>query len=209
MSYITASDLAAWVSLSTNVDATSDLTVAANAACSAVDLYCGRHFNLAPVDGDPEARIFTSLTIDDLADTTDLIVEVSNDRATWSTVSATAYWIGPDDALRHFPPQPYYVINPILPLTPEPFVPFNHGVSPFECYQFVRVTSAVWGWPGASLHSNVTQAALLMGAWLFARTGAPFATVGTDLPVRIARGGDPDVCNLLDPLRRVSRIIGV
>lgn len=212
MSYVTKDDLRNWVRLSDNV--TNDelrLEAAAAGANAAVDLYCGRSFVPTVTGGgapSPTSRIYRSLYMDDVSDATGLVVEVSQDRTNWTTVNASGYWLGPEGVAYRPIPEPYTCVVPIDGAT-WPFYPLAFTSTPFDFEQFMRVTTNKWGWPGTEVHPNVTLAARLMGAWLYERSNAPFALVGSDLPVRIARNGDPDACNLLSPLRRSARVRGV
>lgn len=203
MAYIDGGDLRDWIRISESVtDQDPKLQACADAACSSVDAYCGRSFDLA-AGGAPTERIYRlgrtgTIDVDDLAAVDGITVETAGrDRTTWTELDPAAFWIGPDGVDSKRIPEPWTELN----LIETRLV----GCSAM----WARVTTNAWGWPGEAFHPSVVQASKLIGHWLFKRAGSPFGIVGPEMLGRISRQGDPDAANLLDPLCRVDRTVGI
>lgn len=158
-------------------------------ASRSIDSHCRRRFY---VDETATARTYRLadrlipdsygdlVIVDDIADSTGLVVEVNNG-GTWTTV--TDYRLEPDNALALGRPVTY------IRLPGSMWCLFSDAE--------IRVT-AKWGWP--SVPDEVVQATLLQAARLFKRKDSVGGTVGTEEFgfLRITRV-DPDVQALLRP----------
>lgn len=158
-----------------------------------VDDHAGRTFWL---DRSATARLFGTggrvsvdddgfhcLDVDDIGDTTGMVVETGSDDTSWTTV--TDYTVGPRNALAKGKPGTY-----LRRAT-------SWGV------EDVRVTVR-WGWP--SIPDVVQQAAQLQASRLNKRVDSPAGVFGsTDWggPVPIARL-DPDVKTLLEKVCKLT-----
>lgn len=179
---VTADDLRNYLEIGSYVDnaVNTALERAVTAATTAVERYTGRTFT-APGDTGT-ARIFIGadpLYIDDFKDDPSLIEE-SADHTTWSTVSAT-WWSQPHNAATRYS---------------------LHG----RCWApFVRVT-AKWG-VDDDLIAEAVLPTLMKAARIYKRKDSVTGLEGFNEfgPVRITRASDPDVAELLDPLRRMDR----
>jgi hypothetical protein len=181
-------------------DGADDVAIAqVNRAVSrGVDDFCQRQFNDAGV---VSARVFDVydpwyLRVDDFSTLTGLIVKTDSSNnggyASTVTTSVVAYPLnGVRNGVPGWPynelvmaqtafPWPTWIPNPVGPL--------------------VQVT-ARWGWP--AVPPEVKQAALIKAARVFGRRYSTNGIVGTgDFVFRVTREADPDVVDLLSPLRR-------
>lgn len=175
-------------------DTTRDtlLTQALNTACRLIDNNCNRRFFRDSAASqrvyNPRSRQFPTaegvkLLVDDIADTTGMVVEVGTVATGWSPI--VAYETGPDNALVQGLPITWLLRT---------YIPW--------CYyplQRIRVT-AIWGYP--AVPDPVVQAALLQAARLFKRSDSPDGVRGVaDWGlIRVSRV-DPDVAALLSNYR--------
>jgi len=179
--YATKDELREWLKIprgDTSPDTLIDLAIAA--ASDSINEYTGRNFDETSTS---EARIFDGgcpVFIDDAQTVT--LVEQSSDRTTWTTVTGT--WLEPDNT---------------IPKTK------LRTTSPFA--RWVRATGT-WGY--GSVPDRVKMATLIKAARLYERRKSTTGVIGvTDFgEVRISRQSDPDVADLLDPLRRADRAMG-
>lgn len=180
---------------STEVTRDSLITQAITAASEGLDNHTGR---LAPgfsLDATATARKFHTrgrvvasrdgelLLIDEIGNTTGLLVETGTDAGGWTTVASTTYETMPDNA-----------IATSRPLT---------GLLKINTYwprgsTRVRVT-ARWGWP--AVPTVVKQAALIQAVRLYERRNSPEGIAGNAEwgAVRLGRI-DPDVQQLVQHL---------
>jgi hypothetical protein len=171
-------------------DASSDtlLNQALSAACRSIDKHCGRRFYK---DDAPSARIYRPgrrvtwdrdgelLLVDDIADTTGMIVE-SGTPVGNSWTAFTDYETHPDNALA--------LGEPVTGLLRLAWWFGGYGLR-------IRVT-AIWGWP--AVPDNVVQAALIQAARFYRRKDSPEGVLGSADwgAIRVSRL-DPDVQELL------------
>lgn len=161
------------------------------AASRGVDDYCGAPSRRFYRDTAASARQFRTmgrvacdsdgdlLLIDDIADTTGLIVEVG-DGTTWTAV--TDYEVDPDQA----------------PTNGWPVTGLRRPQSTWPTRK-VRVT-ARWGWP--TVPDKVSEATLLQAARLYRRKDSPEGVVGNaEWGVARVSRVDPDVADLLTRFR--------
>lgn len=182
MSYVTANELKATLSLDGQSYADADIALSLDAATESVNFYCGCSF-VAPEE--PDERIFSGcggvIAIDDAS------VVTSVERLT----SGTAY-----------EPVTDYELGPLHSPVPSFPYTFVKGVS-----GTIRVTG-VFGF--AEVPSAVKLATSLLATRLLKRMReAPFGVAGFGMDgsvVRIA-GSDPDVASLLAPYRRNAVVI--
>lgn len=185
MAIATADDLRGWLNVPGQIDSadTPHLDLALAAAVEAVQEYTGRSWTSA-VSG---TRIYDGycqrLYVDDL--TTATLVEESSDRSTWTTRTASTYWLEPANS-----------------------TPKNQIVSDTAFARFVRVTST---FDDSTVPSAVKLATLMVAArlWSRRRSASGVEGFGEFGVVRITRASDPDVAALLDPHRRMDKVAGI
>lgn len=158
------------------------LTQALNAASRRIDARCGRRFWL---DEAASARTFGAtgrttpdgrLLIDDIGDTTGLVVETGSTSAGWT--ESTGYELGPANS-------------------PDQGWPYTELVGDWWWSGTVRVT-ARWGWP--AVPEDIAQATLLLASRLFLRKNSPEGVIASaDFgSTRVSRW-DPDIDALISP----------
>lgn len=160
------------------------LNLALGAASRSVDNYTGRRFDLAATATartyDTAGRLLDNglLLVDDIGDTTGLVVETGYG-STWTTVTPADVTYSPVNAASIGWPYTGIVRAASWPGYPS----------------FVRVT-AKWGWP--EVPDEVEQATLLQAARLFKRKDSPEGILGSSEwgALRVSRM-DPDVASLL------------
>lgn len=195
MSYCSLAEL----KLSLRIPDTDDddlLDLAIDAAGAAIDGYCNRTFVAAGTV--VAARRFATMNpavcqIDDVGDLTGLVIETDDGTGSWPTVWAGTDW-DTEPVNSTVDGQPW----PTMRLRAVGQYSFPTG------YQaLVRVT-ARWGWP--DIPKAVKAATVLQAARLYKRADSPLGVAGfSDLGVmRVARGLDPDVQQLVDPYRRLG-----
>lgn len=187
MTYVDLDDVKAQLDIDT-YRSTHDVQLSANlaSAIEAVSRYTGDREFLEAGSIEESTRMFDTglgarAYIDDVTSITK--VEESNDNVTWS--ERTDYWLWP----LHGSPA----------TAVESLIPFR---------RFVRVTGK-FGY--GSVPAVVVDATILYAISLFDRRNSPSGLVagGEFGPIRISRRTDPTVAELLDPLVRVDRTIGI
>lgn len=172
--YATLADLKAYLKLQT---ASQDgvLTDALTSASDEIEKFCSRTFNKTPT---PSRRLFVpdslwEVSVDDIASTTGLVVEVDNGGVGGfeTTIPATQYELSPPDGV----------------VDGQPGWPYNHlytaGGVWLPRYWYgrrrasVRVT-AQWGWP--AVPASIKRACLLMASQSYKLAEAPFGVAGSD-----------------------------
>lgn len=180
----------------TDPDTTAEL-VALEAAARAIDRECGRQFKVA---GSATARVFNvsraaagesifpryGAEIDDVMDTTGMLVKFDATGNGSYTSTTTAYRVAPTNAAAFS--MPYRMIL------------FDIGVIP-PIYAFnaegVQVT-AKWGW--TAIPSAIVNANLLQAARFLKRRDSPFGIAGSPEmgnEIRLLAKLDPDVAVML------------
>lgn len=194
--YCTLAEVKAALRIADTAD-DSLLEVAVESASRAIDGYCGRHFYSAGT----ATRVYTPASsyvcyVDDLA-----AAPVSVKTSTMADGTWDITWSGSGDA--------DYQLEPLNGVSAGLAVPY-HRLRAVGDYTFpvvadeatVQVT-AVFGW--STVPRAVMQACVIQASRLFKRLDSPLgvAGFGPDLGViRVARGLDPDVQQLVDPYRR-------
>lgn len=186
MAYATVDDVRRHLGYQDGFSADDESIEAAIAAAEElVDAYCGRSFGSV---SESATRIFdggtTRCPTDDAASVS--AVEESIDRQSWTTVATTDWWTEPANS------------------TPKKVVV---GAVPFARY--VRVTGT-WG-HGSTVPDVVARATVMWAARLHKRkdsvTGVEgFADFGA---VRVSNRIDPDIADLLRPMRRADVVFGL
>lgn len=172
------------------------LLQAAGGASRGIDRECGYPRRRFWRDWTASARIFRSaerqwydrddgswcLGVDDIADGSDIVVESSADRTTWTTVDATTYYTSPDNAEQ----------------TREAVTDLRYYARSWSA-RWYRVT-APWGWP--AVPDDVALAAQLQASRLYARRNSPEGVAGNSEwgIARVSRL-DPDVRRLIKDFR--------
>lgn len=183
---LTTDDLRSYLDIGSYVgnDVNQHLSRALAAATTAVERYCGRQFTAPGNTGTP--RIFRAGTrvypiyVDDFCDDPSLI-EMSTDRESWSTISLDWHTDPANDATRY-------------------------AIGGLRVDGWVRVT-AKWG-VDSDMITESELPTLMKAARIFKRRDSATGVEGFGEfgPVRITRASDPDVAELLDPLRRMDRV---
>ncbi|MGH9891081.1 MAG: phage gp6-like head-tail connector protein [bacterium] len=196
--YVTTAQLRAYLRISDVVD-DAEIALAVESASRAIDHAANRQFGLVAAT---EAREYTArfdrglqrwvTDIDDLANTTGLVVESDNDDDgiygddTW--VLDTDYTLHPPNALDR----------------PWTLVVFRHKADrPTTNPQGIRVTGN-FGW--SAVPRTIEQVTLLQASRIFTRRNSPYGISGSpDLggELRLLARVDPDVEVALRPYRRV------
>lgn len=165
------------------------ISMAGSAASSLIDGYCGRTFGTVS-----EVRYFAPdngylLQVDDLAGTA-ITVESStvSDQVFDVTWTATDYQLEPLNGDADGLTWPYTRLRAI----DTRLWPYAWGEAT------VRITGT-WGWP--AVPPTITQAAVIQAMRIFRRLDSPLGVAGFgDMgAIRVSRGLDPDVAQLVQP----------
>lgn len=200
MAIITDADLKAHLKITTSVDDTI-ISNAVKAANRAVVQYCGRDFSEKVAVASETARVFeprscTVVAVDDIWDTTNLVVETdpTGDGTYSVTWAISDYQLEPLNGRANGVAVSWHLIRAVATRR----FPDNRRAS-------VRVTAA-WGW--VAVPEDVFEGALLKAARLFHRKDSPQGVAGFDEfgAIRIT-AHDNDVKGLLDPYRRPENVL--
>jgi hypothetical protein len=191
--YCTVAELRAQLGDQTRLTLDStELQASIDAASRDIEQYCGRRFDL---DASATPRLYdggcSPLLVDDIGSTSGLVVEMTADGTTYTTVAAANYELRPLGADVR---------------TPTAYAWWWLGESPASTVttwawaRRVRVT-AKWGW--SAVPAQVKQATLLRAVSSVqapgrAVTGWPGSTASAAVRIR----QDPDVAALLAPFKR-------
>jgi len=165
------------------------ISMAGSAASSLIDGYCGRTFGTVN-----ETRLFAPdngylLQIDDLAGTA-LTLETStvSDQVFDVTWTPTEYQLEPLNSYADGLDWPYTRIRAI-----------DTRLFPYAFNEATARITATWGWP--AVPATITQAAVIQAMRIFKRLDSPLGVAGFgDLgAIRVGRGLDPDVPQLVQP----------
>lgn len=172
----------------------AELELALSAASRAIDTYCGRQFGRLE---SAAARYYQStsagtaaVVIDDLMDTTGLVVKTGSGDGTFPTTLTL------DSQVRLFPWNAAADGRPYIMLVGIGGTRWTRGERTVE-------VTARWGW--SAVPAQVKQACLLQAARIFRRKDAPFGILGSPelgSEIRLLSSLDPDVAVLLGGLRR-------
>lgn len=193
--YVSTAELKSYLNIGDTVDDT-ELDFAIEAASRAIDQDANRQFGQADV---AEERFYTGrwdrlrcrwvVDIDDLADITDLDIQVQDvDGVDLGAVDL--YALEPRNGPAKGRPYELLVVNP------------NAAYTPTGLADEVAIT-ALWGW--ASVPGAIKQATLLQASRLFARRTSPYGIAGSpDLgsELRLLARLDVDVAVSLRGYRR-------
>jgi hypothetical protein len=185
-------------------DATDDalLEMAVESASRLIDAYCGRNFILAGT----ATRYYSTenpyvVQIDDARSITQVQTSTGLDG-----VYDTTWTIGTAGGEGDAQPEPIndYLGGVVWPYTRIRAIgDYSFPTGPENS---IKVT-AVFGWPNIPV--TVTQATILQSSRIFARLQSPLgvAGFGPDMGVmRVSRGLDPDVVQLVEGYRRVNGV---
>ena len=183
-------------------DATDDslLEMAVESASRLIDTYCGRNFILAGTT----TRYFNTedpyvVQIDDARSIT--TVETSSSRDGVFDASWTIGTAGSGDAQ----PEPIndYLGGVVWPYTRIRAI--GDYVFPTGPENSIKVTAS-FGWPNVPM--TVQQACILQSSRIFSRLQSPLGVAGFgDMGImRVSRGLDPDVAQLIEGYRRVNGV---
>ena len=202
--YATLSQIKAALRIPAN-DATDDtlLEMAVESASRLIDAYCGRNF----ISGGtaPTTRYYNTedpyvVQIDDARSIT--VVETST---SLDGVYDTTWVIGTAGGQGDAQPEPIndYLGGIVWPYTRIRAIgdySFPHGPE-----NTIKVT-AVFGWPNIPV--TVAQATVLQSSRIFTRLQSPLGVAGFgDMGImRVSRGLDPDVAQLIEGYRRVNGV---
>lgn len=190
--YASTAQIKAALRITDSVDDTL-LNMAGSAASDLIDGYCGRSFGVGSA-----VRYFAAddpylLQVDDIANTTGLTIETSDeDPPAWEVVwDATDYQLEPLNQQSEGLTWAYTRIRAIG----DYLWPNDYGEVG------VKIT-ANWGWPAVPI--TITQAAVIQASRIFKRLDSPLGVLGFgDMgAIRVSRQLDPDVAQLVAPYVR-------
>jgi hypothetical protein len=198
--YATLNQLKAALRIPT-ADATDDsmLNMAVESASRLIDAYCGRNFILAGT----ATRYFNTtdpyvVQIDDARSITQVQTSSSEDGIydiTWDLTAHTG----------DIQPEPIndYIGGIVWPFTRLRAI--GDYVFPVDLENTVKVTAS-WGWPTVPI--TVQQATVIQALRIYKRLESPLGVAGIgDLGVmRVSKGLDPDVAQLVEGYRRFTGI---
>jgi hypothetical protein len=199
--YCTVEELKDYAQVTDSVDDTV-LTQITQAVSNSINDFCHRQFNDAGAATPRAYDVYDPwyLRVDDFSTLTGLVVKTDTGNNGGYATTVSSYVARPLNGVvdgvpgnpfnelymaRTAPPWPTWMPNPYGPL--------------------VQVT-ARWGW--ASVPPEVKQACLIKCAKVFKRRYSIDGVVGTgDFAFRVSRFEDPDVAELLEPLRPDASVI--
>lgn len=191
--YASTSEIKAALRISDSVD-DALINVAGSAASDLIDRHCERTFGtvsttryFAPSDG----RI---VQVDDVAGTAISLYTSSSANGTYDITWTTSdYQLEP--SMTGGIASPYTRIRAVG----------NYGFPCAEGENTVKLT-AVYGW--SAVPASIAQAAIIQASRLFKRLDSPLGVAGvSDIGVmRVSRGLDPDVAQLVAPFKRIGGI---
>lgn len=187
MSYATPDEVRAWLGVQNQVgpDDMPLLATVLAATEDAVNQYCGRTFGAV---GSSEDRVFMAhgcrTMIDDAQTVTG--VAYSLNRLNYMTIGSLYWYLDPPNRL------PKTTLVTTVPVGP-----------------WVKVTGT-FGY-GATVPNAVSLATIMLATRLFLRRNSATGVMGLNEfgVVRVSKTADPDICDLLDPYRRVDRTFGM
>lgn len=181
------------------------LDPAINAACRAIDVYCGQFFydSGAATARTYKPRCATWTRVDPFNTTTGLIIATDTDddgtyETTWTTTDYELDYFGGD--MVHMLSAPYDRINAIG----------SYYFTQSGARRRTLQVTAQWGW--SATPNSVKEAAKILTIDLWKRKDTPFGiTTGTMEfgGLRIGRDLMAQVSSLLQPFRRVDRTAGI
>jgi hypothetical protein len=198
--YTTGSAVKAAARITDSVDEAL-INAAVESASRLIDGYCGRSF----FAGGSATRLFTAydslvLQIDDLAGTANLVIEsdTAADGSFDTTWDLIDYQLEPLNQIADgITGWPYTRIRAV-----ENYIwPTQGGEA------LIRITASNWGWP--SVPDPIEQACVIQSLRIFKRLDSPLGVLGFDgmgVTVRVGRGLDPDVMQMIDPYRKMRGV---
>ena len=205
--YVDKEDVKTWLGLSgTGQDANIDIAI--NAACRAIDDFCGREFiqSEAVEDRYYDCEFADYAFVDDIATTTGLVVKTLNEDGTddQTLVLNTDFYLYPLNSDKLTPTMPFYKIVMAIE---------NGGkVLPTHYPKGLKVT-AKFGFPdqhnaGSYIPEAITQAALIQSARFWQRRISPMGFSGNpetgQAPVMFLTELDPDVITLCKRFKKTT-----
>jgi len=191
--YASSSDIKAALRITDSVD-DSLIAVAGSAASDLIDRHCERTFGtvsatryFAPADN-------YLLPVDDLAGTAITVYSSTAANGTYDTTwTAADYQMEPSTSAGIT--VPYTRIRAV-----------GNYLFPFADGENTVKITGVYGWP--SVPPAIVQAAIIQASRLFKRFDSPLGVAGvSDIGVmRVSRGLDPDVAQLVAPFKRIGGI---
>jgi hypothetical protein len=198
--YTTGSAVKAAARITDSVD-DALINAAVESASRLIDGYCGRSF----FAGGSATRLFTAydsfvLQIDDLAGTANLVIEsdTAADGSFDTTWDLIDYQLEPLNQIADgITGWPYTRIRAV-----ENYIwPTQGGEA------LIRITASNWGWP--AVPDPIEQACVIQSLRIFKRLDSPLGVLGFDgmgVTVRVGRGLDPDVMQMIDPYRKMRGV---
>ena len=190
--YATLAQVKAALRITDSVD-DSLLEMAIESGSRAIDGYANRNF----YSNGSAVRVFTPndsfmTEIDDLISVTTLKTKSDDDSGFDTTWTATDYQLEPLNGRADGITTPYTNIRAIG----------DYLFTQFEGEATVEVTG-VWGWSSTPI--SVTQACVIQASRIYKRLDSPLGVAGiSDIGImRVSNRLDPDVAQLVDPLRRI------
>ena len=208
--YVDKADVKTWLGLSGTAQDTN-IDIAINAACRAIDDFCGREFIQTETTQDRyyDCEFADYAFVDDIATTTGLVVKTLNEDGTddQTLVLNTDFYLYPLNADKVIPTMPFYKIVMAIE---------NGGkVLPTHFPKGLKVT-ATFGFPdqhnaGSYVPEAITQAALIQSARFWQRKNSPMGFSGNpetgQAPIIFLSELDPDVKTLCKKFKKTTIIL--
>jgi hypothetical protein len=190
--YATLAQVKAALRITDSVD-DALLEMAIESGSRAIDGYANRSF----YSSGSAVRVFTPndnfiTEIDDLVSLTSLKTMVDDDSTFDTTWTPTDYQLEPLNGRVDGLTTPFTHIRAVG----------DYFFTEYEQEATVQVTG-IWGW--ASVPISVTQATVIQASRIYKRLDSPLGVAGiSDIGImRVSNRLDPDVAQLVDPLRRI------
>lgn len=198
--YTTGSAVKAAARITDSVD-DSLINAAVESASRLIDGYCGRSF----FAGGSATRLFVAydpyvVQVDDLAGTANLVIQTDSaaDGTFDTTWGLNDYQLEPlnqiADGITNWPYTRIRAIGDYV-------WPYVGGEA------LVRISASNWGW--SAVPDPIEQACVIQALRIFKRLDSPLGVLGFDgagVTVRVGRGLDPDVMQMIDPYRKMRAI---
>lgn len=198
--YTTGSAVKAAARITDSVDDTL-INAAIESSSRLIDGYCGRSFFAAG----SATRLFVAhdsllVQINDLGDEENLVIQTDTSAnntfdTTWDDID---YQLEPlNQIVDGLTGYPYTRIRAIENL----IWPIQGGEA------LVKISASNWGWP--AVPDPIEQACVIQSLRIFKRLDSPLGVLGFDgmgVTVRVGRGLDPDVMQMIDPYRKMRSI---
>ena len=199
---VTLPDFKAYLRHNTDAD-DLQLTGALTAAHDLIYDATGRLFTVPATDAVAETRYFPAptgnvLAIDDLADTTGLVVAVEGG----ATIDAAGYVVEPRTRPSGWPYTTIRFTAGTVAFVPRFDLDWWWRLPTYYGTPYIAVTSAAWGWPTVPHLATEAIKIVAKNIWNYRTTAFGVATLPGDVSIMVA--GDPQVDAMVKALRRAN-----